>query len=174
MIVIETQVAGLSELQTTLDRMPDTLRERLRALLPQAGEEIRAAASALVPHSPRRSSASKKYGPLHSKIKARLFEKGDTLTETVSIGRAFYGVFIERGLDTMRKPARRRGVVGVRAIRHKDGRVSFAAKRGLLKRPGGAATPFHLPAHPFMAPAFLPRREAIMAKIREAVFTVAE
>lgn len=174
MIVIETEVTGVGELRTTLDRMPDTLRERLRTLLPQAGEEIRNAAAALVPHSPRRSVASRKYGPLYGKIKARLYEKGDTLTETVSIGRAFYGRFIERGLDTMRKPSRRRGVIGVRAVRHKGGRVTFTAKRGLLPRQSGAATPFRIQPHPFMTPAFLSRRDAILAKIREAVFTVSE
>lgn len=174
MIEVRTEVYGERELATSLDAMPETLRDRLRALFPQAGEEIRAAASSLAPRSPRRSSTSKKYGPLRNRIKARFSEKGDSFIESVSPGRAFYGGFQETGLDTMRKPARKRGIVGVKLRRLKSGGVSVSARRGLVRGKGGLPTPFHLPAAPFMGPAFAARRDAIIDRIREAVVGATE
>lgn len=169
MMDIRTEVTGDTELIAKFGGMTDALRARLRDLMPQAGEEIRAAAAALAPRSPRRSSASKKYGPLASKIRARFQEKGDTFTESVSFGRAFYGMFQERGLDTMRRPRRQQGIVGVRLRHLRSGGVIASPRRGLLRRQAGASKPFRLPAHPFMGPAFTPRREAILARIRDAV-----
>lgn len=174
MIEISTEVTGVRELRTTFDGMTEDLRSRLRALLPQAGEDIRAAAAAAAPRSPKRSSASKKYGPLHSRVKAKFSAKRDVFTESVSFGSAFYGMFMESGLNTMRRPPRKRGIVGV-TVRHlKGGGVSTSARRGLLRRQGGASTPFNLAPHPFMTPAFTSRREAITERILHAALEAAK
>lgn len=168
MIEISVEVEGDQALLVKFGAMTEDLRTRLRTLFPQVGEEIRAAAAGAAPRSPRRSSASKKYGPLHNKIVARLYEKGDQFVETVSLGSAFYGSFQEHGLDTTRRPPRSRGIVGVRLRHLKSGGVAASPRRGLGRRQDGAGTPMHIPAHPFMGPAFASRRDTILGRIRAA------
>lgn len=169
MIEWDVQIVGDRKVAARFDGMSERLRERLRDLFPQVGEEIRAAAASLAPHSPRRSSASRRLGPLHSKIKATYSERLDTFIETVSAGTAFYGAFQERGLNTMRQPPRKRGIVGVQLRHLKSGGVATSPRRGLVRPQGGVAKSFHLPAHPFLGPAFQSRRESILARIRDAV-----
>jgi HK97 gp10 family phage protein len=167
MIDIESSVTGAPQVVAHLESIPDSIRARLRAALPELGGEVRDRAAALAPQ--RHSGKTSRYGPLRAKINAKFRERAGELVEKVSLGTAFYGRFQETGLDVMRRSRRVRGIVGVRTRLTKSGTVLVSARKGFLRRETQASTPFHLPAHPFMHPAFESLQGRIEERIRAAV-----
>lgn len=161
MIEITVNVDGDRQVVDRLVSMTDAILERLRKVLPELGAEVKDVAAALAP---------RKSGKLAGGLTATLREPGkDRIVEMVGVGRQFYGRFQETGLDTTRKPARHRGIVGVRA-RMRGGTVLISPRRGLTPRQAGwSEHPFHLPAHPFLHPAVDSMRSRIVAGIQAAV-----
>jgi HK97 gp10 family phage protein len=158
MIDINVAVVGDVAVSAHLTGMTEAVRLVLRQALPQLGAELAQAAAAQAPH---------RSGKLAKSIRGSFRESGDQLQEAIGPHR-FYGRFQESGLDTMRKSARERGITGVRTRLTKGGTVLVSARHGLLSRLPGEH-PFHLPAHPFMHPAFESLRARIVAGLTQAV-----
>ncbi len=167
MISVDVTISGTEEAQRRLSGLHDAIRFRLRPTLAQLGQEVADMGASFAPH---------KSGTLAGEIKARQRESGSSITETIRPGgKAFYGQWQETGLDTMRKPARRRGITGVRTRVTKTGTVLVTARHGLMRRAAGwSEHPFHLPAHPFMRPAVEALRGRIEQQIKAAVDAAVE
>ena len=160
MIELSVQVDGDTQVLARFAGMTDAIRIRLRAAFEKFGPELRDTAAA---------NAPSRTGKLRQSIKSRIVERGDQIQLRVGPP-VFYGRFQETGLDTMRKPPRHRGIAGVRTRPTKAGGVLVSARRGLMRREAGwTEHPFHLPAHPFMTPAFASLRDRITAGILDAV-----
>jgi HK97 gp10 family phage protein len=154
-ITVKTTVIGSAELRERFLRVGDDVRNRLRRAMLALAEEVRSDAA---------GNAPRKTGKLASSIKVKLAETDTQMKVTVAPGK-FYGRFQEFGLNTVRKPPRTRGVVGVRTRTTKTGTVLVSARRGFLASQGGATHPFRLPAHPFMGPAI----DRVQGKIEGAL-----
>lgn len=167
MISVDVTISGTEEPQRRISGLPDAIRFRLRSALPPLGQEVADKAASFAPH---------KTGTLAGNIKARLRESGSGFTEIIRpAGKGFYGQWQETGLDTERKPARRRGIVGVRTRTTSTGSVLVTSRRGLMRRtPGWSSHRFHLPAHPFMRPAAEAMRSRIEQQIKAAVDAAVE
>ncbi|MCH8189085.1 MAG: HK97 gp10 family phage protein [Proteobacteria bacterium] len=101
-VTTRSQVEGFKEIEKVLKALPGRLAEAelTKAVRAGAGVIVKEA-KARAPRGGVTSEMSKKFGPLHKKIRARRVKKGRHSVEfVVNEGSAFYGYFLEFG----RKP----------------------------------------------------------------------
>ena len=94
-----SQLQGFKELDKVLKALPGRLAEReLTAAVRAGANVIRKEARARAPRGGVPSEISKKFGPLHKKIRvARVKKTRHSVEFVVNEGRAFYGFFLEFG-----------------------------------------------------------------------------
>lgn len=94
-----SQVQGFKELDKVLKALPGRLAERELTNAVRAGANvIRKEARARAPRGGVPSEMSKKFGPLHKKIRSRRVKKTRLSVEfVVNEGSAFYGALLEFG-----------------------------------------------------------------------------
>ncbi len=94
-----SQVQGFKEIEQVLKALPGKLAERELTNAVRAGANvIRKEARARAPRGGVPSEMSKKFGPLHKKIRARRVKKTRRSVEfVVNEGSAFYGALLEFG-----------------------------------------------------------------------------
>lgn len=94
-----SQVLGFKEIEQVLKALPGRLAERELTNATRAGANvIRKEARARAPRGGVSSAMSKKFGPLHKKIRSRRVKKTRRSVEfVINEGSAFYGKFLEFG-----------------------------------------------------------------------------
>jgi len=92
-------ISGAKELERVLKKLGPKLAERVLVSSARAGAGvIRKEARARAPRGQEPSTASKKYGPLHKKIRVtRMKKTGYSVEMAVHNGTAFWGAFLEWG-----------------------------------------------------------------------------
>ena len=98
-VTTRSQVVGFKELEQVLKALPGRLAERELTSAVRAGANvIRKEARARAPRGGVPSAMSKKFGPLHKKIRTRRDKKTPLSVEfSIDSGSAFYGSFLEFG-----------------------------------------------------------------------------
>ena len=98
-VTTRSQVQGFKELDQVLKAMPKRLAEReLTAAVRAGANVIRKEARARAPRGGVSSEMSKKFGPLHKKIRvARVKKTRHSVEFVINEGSAFYGAFLEFG-----------------------------------------------------------------------------